>query len=263
MSASISDPYIVSGGGLWLWPVGINFSGIRKLLEYKDIWLGYRNTIFYTFLGTAINLIVTLPCAYACSRKDFIASSPFMKFILVTMFFSGGMIPTYMLVSNLKIINSVWALVLPNAATVFNIIVARSFYAATVPHELEEAAEIDGMNEFGIYLKIIMPLSVPILVVMAIYYGVDHWNSYFNAMIYITERNKFPLQLILREILIVNSMENTISQINDPNLFEERMLTALLIKYGAMIISTFPLVMLYLFAQRFFIKGVMIGSIKG
>ena len=263
LSASISDPYIVSGGGLWLWPVGINFSGIQRLLEYKDIWVGYKNTIFYTFLGTAINLGVTLPCAYALSRKDFIAGNAFMKFILVTMFFSGGLIPTYILINNLNMLNSVWALVLPNAATVYNTIVSRTFYRSTIPHELEEAAEIDGMNEFGIYAKIVLPLSVPIIVVMAIYYGVEHWNSYFNAMIYITDRAKFSLQLILREILIVNSMDNAIAQINDPDALQERMMTALLIKYGAMIVSTAPLVVLYLIGQRFFIKGVMIGSIKG
>lgn len=263
LSASISDPYIVNAGGMWLWPVGINFSGIRKLLEYSDIWIGYRNTIFYTLLGTSINLFVTLPCAYACSRKDFIAAGPFMKFIFVVMVFGGGMIPTYILVSNLHLLNTVWALVLPVAATAYNIIVSRSFYSATIPHELEEAAEIDGMNEFGVYAKIILPLSVPIIVVMAIYYGVEHWNSYFSAMIYITQRSKFPLQLILREILIVNSMDNAINQIDDPAMFEQRIITALLIKYGAMIVSTLPLVVVYLFGQRFFIKGVMIGSIKG
>jgi len=263
LSASISDPYVVSGGGLWLWPVGLNFSGIQKLLEYKDIWIGYRNTIFYTLLGTSINLFVTLPCAYALSRKDFIAGSAFMKFILVTMFFGGGLIPTYILVSSLHMLNSVWALVLPNAATVYNIIVSRTFYSSTIPHELEEAAEIDGMNEFGIYLKVVLPLSIPIIVVMAIYYGVDHWNSYFNAMIYITDRAKFSLQLILREILIVNSMNNVMAQNSDTDALEARMATALLIKYGAMIVSTAPLVALYLFGQRFFMKGVMIGSIKG
>ena len=263
VSASISDPYIVSAGGMWLWPVGINFSGIQKLLQYKDIWLGYKNTIFYTLLGTSINLFVTLPCAYALSRKDFLAGGVFMKFIFVTMVFGGGMIPTYMLVSSLHMLNTVWALVLPVAATVYNIIVSRTFYSSTIPHELEEAAEIDGMDEFGIFFKIVLPLSVPIIVVMAIFYGVDHWNSYFNAMIYITKREKFPLQLILREILIVNSMDNAINQIDDPAAFEERITTALLIKYGSMIVSTVPLVVVYLFGQKFFIKGVMIGSVKG
>jgi len=263
LSASISDPYAVNRGELWLWPVGLNFSGIQKLLQYKDIWIGYRNTIYYTLVGTSINLFVTLPCAYALSRKDFLAGGAFMKFILVTMFFGGGLIPTYILVSNLHMLNSIWALVLPNAATVYNIIVSRTFYSSTIPHELEEAAEIDGMNEFGIYLKVVLPLSIPIIVVMAIYYGVDQWNSYFNAMIYITDRAKFSLQLILREILIVNSMNNVVAQSTDPDALQQLMVTALLIKYGAMIVSTAPLVALYLFGQRFFMKGVMIGSIKG
>ncbi|TCP25983.1 carbohydrate ABC transporter membrane protein 2 (CUT1 family) [Scopulibacillus darangshiensis] len=267
VSASISDPALVNSGKMWFFPKGITFEGYKRVFDNSEIWIGYRNTIFYTVLGTAINLFVTLPAAYALSRKDFVGRNIFMAMFVFTMFFSGGLIPTYLLVKSLGMVNTIWAMVLPNAAAVWNIIICMTFFQVTIPKELEEAAIIDGCSTTKLFFKIIIPLSAPIIAVMALFYGVGHWNGYFNALIYLSDQNLYPLQLVLRQILVLQEMGSQMTGSGAAGAAASAMHNkaeiAAIIKYAVMIISTLPIIIIYPFLQRFFVKGVMIGSIKG
>lgn len=266
VSASISNPAFVNSGQMWLFPKDIMWEGYVRVFENKQIWIGYRNTIFYTLLGTTINLLVTIPAAYALSRRDLVGRNWIMGMFVFTMFFSGGLIPTYLLVKNLGMVNTIWAMVLPNAAAVWNIIICRTFFQSTIPRELEEAATIDGCSTVKMFLKIILPLSKPIIVVMALFYGVGHWNSYFNALIYLSDQNLYPLQLVLRQILVLQQMdaETTGGAVGAvATAMANKAEIAAIIKYAVMIVSTLPVIIVYPFLQRYFVKGVMIGSIKG
>jgi putative aldouronate transport system permease protein len=250
---------------MWLWPRDITFEGFRRVFENKEIWIGYRNTIFYTLFGTFINLAFTLPCAYALSRNDLKGRGIIMGIMVFTMFFEGGLIPTYLLVKNLHMTNTIWALLIPNALAVWNVIVTTTFFRVTIPKGLEEAAEIDGASTFRIFFQIVLPLSAPIIAVMGLFYGVSHWNQYFNALIYLSDENLFPLQLILRKILIMQEVAaQTVNlQGTDVAAIGEQAKIASIIKYAVMIVSAAPLLIVYPFLQRFFLKGVLIGSIKG
>ncbi|MCM3111923.1 carbohydrate ABC transporter permease [Lederbergia lenta] len=265
ISASVSDPAAVNSGEMWLWPKGFTLDGYRIILENGAIWRGYLNTIFYTTLGTFINLAVTIPAAYALSRNDFAGRNIFMGLFVITMFFSGGLIPTYLVVKNLGLIDTIWAMVLPNAAAVWNIVIARVFFQVSIPKELEEAAIIDGCSNFKMFVKIILPLSAPIIAVMALFYGVGHWNGYFNALIYLSDKTWYPLQLVLREILVLQevSSQNTNLTGSMAEAMHSKQQLAAIIKYGVMIVSTLPIIIVYPFLQRHFVKGVMIGSLKG
>jgi putative aldouronate transport system permease protein len=265
ISASISNPADVNSGKMWLLPKGITFEGYRIIFQDSAIWRGYLNTLLYTVLGTSINLAVTIPAAYALSRKDFVGRNFFTAMIVLTMFFDGGLIPTYLVVKNLGLIDTIWALVLPNAAAVWNIVIARVFFQSTIPKELEEAAIIDGASNFKMFMKIILPLSMPIIAVMGLFYGVGHWNSYFDALIYLSDKALFPLQLVLREILVLQEMssQNTGMTGSMAEAMHSKQQLAAVIKYGVMIVSTLPIIIVYPFLQRFFVKGVMIGSLKG
>ncbi|KRG15809.1 sugar ABC transporter permease [Virgibacillus soli] len=265
VSASISDPATVNSGEMWLLPKGVTFEGYKIIFDNPDIWKGYLNTIFYTVLGTVINLAVTIPAAYALSRRDFAGRGLLMGMFVLTMFFSGGLIPTYLVVKNLGLIDTVWSMVLPNAAAVWNIIVARVFFQTSIPKELEEAAIIDGCSNFKMFAKIILPLSMPIIAVMALFYGVGHWNGYFNALIYLSDKALYPLQLVLREILVLQEMSSNSTEISSSlaEAMNSKQQLAAVIKYGVMIVSTLPIIIIYPFLQRFFVKGVMIGSLKG
>ncbi|KAA0965549.1 carbohydrate ABC transporter permease [Sporosarcina sp. ANT_H38] len=262
LSASISDPAAVNSGRMWLYPIDITFEGYQRVFNNPQIWNGYKNTIFYTVLGTFINLLVTLPAAFALSRRGFIGRNFFMTMFVVTMFLSGGLIPSYLLVKNLGLMNTVWALVLPNAATVWHIIVCRTFFQYTIPEDLEDAAKIDGASILHFFGKVVLPLSTPIIAVMALFYGVDHWNSYFNAMIYISDTSKYPLQLVLREILVLQEMSTNVNNLDGAALQNQANIAAIM-KYAVMIVATLPLIIVYPFMQRFFVQGVMIGSVKG
>lgn len=266
LSASVSDPVAVNSGRMLLFPRGFTFEGYRTIFENNALWRGYGNTIFYTALGTSINLFVTIPAGYALSRPDFIGKNFVTKLMMVTMFVGGGLIPSYILVTGLGLGNSVWALVLPNAASVYNIIVTRTFFQSTIPIEIEEAAIMDGASYFRRFFSIVLPLSKPILAVMALFYGVGHWNSYFNALIYISDRSKYPLQMILREILVLQDMSSnpTLQMTGEMAefLYSQQQLGQV-IQYGVMIVSTLPLIIVYPFLQKYFVKGVMIGSLKG
>ncbi len=269
ISASISSPDAVASGRMILWPVDITWKGYQYILQYGDIWTGYANTLFYTLVGTSINLIVTLPCAYGLSRRDVPFRGLVMTLFLITMYISGGLIPGYINLSEMHMINTRWVLLLPGAVSTYNLIVARTFFANTIPWELHEAAFLDGCSNIRLFLKIVLPLSAPIVVVMTLYYGVAHWNSYFNAMIYLSDRSKYPLQVFLREILTKGQFAADAIK-SGASFTEEEMIammketeTANLIKYCVIIVSTVPMMILYPFLQRFFTKGVMIGAVKG
>ncbi|KTD85832.1 carbohydrate ABC transporter permease [Paenibacillus etheri] len=266
ISASISDPKMVASGEMWLLPKGITFKGYEIVFQNSKIWTGYGNTILYTLLGTTINLVVTMPAAYALSRKDFVGRGFFMGMFMVTMFIGGGLVPTYMLVKGLGMVNTMWALVLPGAASIWNIIVSRTFFANSIPAELQDAAQIDGATNIRLFLRIVLPLSMPIIAVMALFYGVGHWNSYFGAMIYLNDDAKYPLQLVLRQILVLQEMQSQVGGIIDATAAaaqNNKAEIASLVKYGVIIVSTLPIIVVYPFLQRYFVQGVMIGSVKG
>lgn len=260
LSASISNPEYILQGKIHLLPKGINFNAYEKIFHNKDIWTGYMNTIIYTVIGTLINLIMTTLGAYPLSRKDFYGRNVITALLVFTMFFSGGMIPTYLLVKNLHMLNTIWAMVLPGAVSVYNLIIMRTFFQS-IPNELREAAIVDGASDFQVLIRIILPLSKPILAVMTLFYAVTHWNAFFDALIYLTDRSKFPLQLILREILIQSNVGDMTSQVDESMI--KYMLSVEGIKYAVIIVANLPVLILYPFLQKYFVKGVMIGSLKG
>lgn len=267
VSASISNPHMVNSGEMWLLPKGITLEGYKTLLGNNSIWRGYANTIYYTVLGTSINLLVTLPCAYALSRDDFYGRRAFTNFMIVTMFLSGGLIPSYLLIRSLGMLNTVWALVIPGAVSVYNVVVTRTFFQSTIPREMEEAAIVDGCSDFRLFMQIVLPLSTPIIAVMALFYGVGHWNSFFSALIYLSDKSMYPLQMVLREILILQDMSsNTVGSnvtAEVANMLYSKQQLAAVIKYGVMIVSSLPVIIIYPFLQKYFVKGMMVGSIKG
>jgi putative aldouronate transport system permease protein len=264
VSASISNPQLVNSGQVVLLPKEITFEGYQRVFQNRDIWVGYRNTVFYTVAGTFINLLLTLPCAYALSRKGVPAKNVAMALFVFTMFFNGGLIPTYLLVRDLDILNTVWAILLPNAVAVWNLIVSRTFFQMNFPSELEEASQIDGASHFVIFFRVALPLSLPLVAVMGLFYAVGHWNQYFNAMIYLSDRNLFPLQVFLREILVLQEMMTQMMMDGvDEKTLAEQAKVADIIKYAVMVVSALPLLLVYPFIQRFFVKGILIGSLKG
>ena len=269
LSASFSDPTAVSTGKMILFPISPTFQGYEFILQYKEIWTGYANTLFYTIVGTMWNLFLTLPCAYALSRRDMGSRGVIMAIFMVTMYFSGGLIPGYLNMRDLGLLDSRIGLVLNTSISVYNLIVARTFFANSIPWELHEASFLDGCTDFRIFLKIVLPLSSPIIAVLTLYYGVGHWNSYFNALIYIQDRAKYPLQVFLREILVQGKFAEQLLQsgvtLSKEDLIElyKQSKTADMIKYGVIVISTLPMMIIYPWMQKFFAKGVMIGSVKG
>lgn len=268
VSASFSEPHYVNSGQMWLWPVGFTTEGYRIILGNSAIWQGYMMTIFYTLLGTSINLIVTIPVAYALSRPEFYGKKWFMTFLIIPMFIGGGLIPFFLLIRALGMLDSIWVMVIPGATSVFNIVVTRTFFQQTIPREMEEAAIMDGCSDFSMFIKIILPLSMPIIAVMALFFGVGHWNSWFNAMLFIRDRALWPLQLVLREILVQENLATMpdAGMGMDASMAEIQRLRqemAQVIRYGVMIVSTLPVILIYPFLQKYFVKGVMIGSLKG
>ncbi|MBD2848161.1 carbohydrate ABC transporter permease [Paenibacillus sp. IB182496] len=266
ISASISTPKFVNSGEMWLWPKGLTLDGYRLVFDNAKIWTGYGNTILYTAIGTLINLAITLPAAYALSRSDFYGRNLFMILILITMFFNGGLVPLYLVVKDLGLINSMWALILPVSVTVWNLIVARTFFQSTIPRELQEAAHIDGCTNLRLFVRIVLPLSAPIIAVMALFYGVMHWNSYFTALIYLNDESKYPLQMVLRQILVLQQMGSETNEALSSDMAAaaaSKAEVASLVKYAVIIVSTLPVIAVYPFLQRYFVQGVMIGSVKG
>ena len=258
LATSFSSPATVARGEVWLWPVDFSLEGYKAVLKYKDVWIGYRNTIFYTSVGTFINIAMTLACAYPLSRKQLHGKGPIMFLFTFTMLFSGGMIPNYILVKNLKIMNTVWAMLLPGCMSVYNMIVARTFIQHNIPNELLEASKMDGCSDVRFFFRILLPLSKAMIAVLALWYAVGHWNAYFNAFLYLSDKELFPLQLFLKSVLVQNEFATMI----DPELAEQMTEMRNLIKYALIVVSTAPLFAFYPFVQKYFVKGVMIGSVK-
>jgi putative aldouronate transport system permease protein len=259
LAVSLSSPDAVIQNKVFLFPVGFNLTAYRVVADNKGIWTGYANTLLYTAVGTLINLAVTSLMAYALSKKHLWGYRFFSLFVVFTMFFQGGMIPNYLLISNLRMINTIWSIVLPGAVSTWYLMVMRTFFSG-LPAELEEAAMVDGCNPFVIFIRIVLPLSKPILFTMTLFYAVTHWNAYMAPLIYLNDKAKFPLQIIMRQILITGdtNFTNAISYLDDTGL-----IISDTIKYAAIIISILPIVMVYPFIQKHFSKGVMIGSVKG
>ena len=266
LSASFSDPDAVSGGRMVLWPVGFTLQGYEYIFKYQEIWSGYANTLFYTVFGTLFALLITIPCAYALSRRDLKGRGAVMMYFMITMYISGGMIPGYLNVQSLGLVDTRTFMIITGGLSVYNMIVARTFFSNSIPWELHEAARIDGASDFTTFFRIVLPLSKPILVVLMLYYGVAQWNSYFTAMMYLTDRAKFPLQLILKEILISSQIgQSSIEGLTAEEISQifQQEKTANLLKYGVIVVSSVPMLIIYPFLQKFFAKGVMIGSVKG
>ncbi len=259
--ASLSDPrMLMKHEGAIFWPLGkATLIGYIQTLRSPSILVGYRNTLFYVSAGTAINLTLTFLAAYVLSRKNFYLKKFMMFAIVVTMFFHGGLIPMFMILKSLRMYNTIWALLLPTAINTWNIIIVRTFFQS-IPESLEESAVIDGATDFVLLTRIILPLSMPVVAVMILDYGVAHWNSWFNAMVFLRDRGLFPLQLFLREILIQNNTDRMVQ--GGAEMMEESY-TKELVKYCTIVISTLPILCIYPFLQKYFVKGVMIGAIKG
>ena len=257
--ASFSDPDAVLGGQVILYPVKVTFEGYAKILQRVDVWRGYLNTIIYTLLTVVLSLAVTIPGGWALSRKTIPGKKFLMIYFIIPMFFGGGLIPFYNVMSSLGLVNTIWAIILPSILSVWNLFMTRTFFESSIPDGLVEAAKIDGAGEFRIFTLLVLPLSKAILAVMALYYAIGQWNSYFNAMIFLQNENLYPLQLVLKEILIAS--ESTTGGSGETILEQYR--TANQIKYVSVIVSSAPVMALYPFVQKYFAQGVMIGSLKG
>lgn len=261
VSASISDPTAILNGQLKLLPKGFTLEAYTRVIKNKDILMGYKNTILYTVIGTLVNIILTIMIAYPLSRKDLRGRNFIMAILTFTMFFSGGLIPTYLIIKDLGLINNFWVMILPNAISMYNVIIVRTFFQNSIPMEIQEASMIDGCSNIKILIKIILPLSKPIMAVMVLYYGIAHWNAFFNALIYLSDKEKHPLQLILRDILIQNEMNDmmnmTSESVAQQQLFSESL------KYAVIVFASLPVLIIYPILQRHFVKGVMVGALKG
>ena len=258
--ASISNPTDVSLGNIVLFPKGINFKGYQKLMEYSQLWVGYKNTLIYTSLGTIASLTFNIPAAYALSRKDLCGRKLFTLFYLIPMFFTGGLIPTYMVIKDFELLDTIWVMVVPFSVITYYIIVARTFFANSIPGDLWEAAQLDGCGNLNFLFRIVLPLSKAVIAVIALWTAVGQWNSYFNALIYLRSPELQPLQLVLRNILISNQ---TISAQSSGAAAVEAKQMADLIKYAIIVISSAPIMCMYPFVQKYFNQGVMLGSLKG
>ena len=260
ISASFSEGSEVQLGRVYLWPVKPTLEGYRAVFSHRNIMTGYRNTILYTLGGTLINVVVAVLCAYPLSRRDMPIRGFFVFLFVFTMFFGGGLIPTYLLVNSLGMVNTFWALLIPGAMSVYNMIITRTFFQNGVPHELLEASQIDGCSDARYFFSILLPLSQAVISVISLYYAVAHWNSYFSALIYIRDKQLQPLQLILRSILL--STRVSLNEFEDPDLLEGKIGLEFLVKFALIVVSSAPIMCLYPFVQKFFAKGVMLGSVK-
>ncbi|WP_321004324.1 carbohydrate ABC transporter permease [Eisenbergiella porci] len=244
-----------------MWPVDFSLEGYKAVFHTPSVWIGFRNSLFYTIAGTLINILVTMIAAYSLARPDLPGRNGIMLFFTFTMFFSGGMITGYMLVRSLHILNTIWAMLIPGALGVYNLIIARTFIESNIPTELLEAAQMDGCSDIRFFANIVLPLSKAVIAVLVLFYGVSHWNSYFNAMIYLNDKELYPLTIYLKEILMASQIDP--STVADPELQNQIARMAAVIKYALIVVSMIPILILYPFIQKYFVKGVMIGSVKG
>ncbi len=256
---SLSDGKSVMKDLVKFVPIGLNFKSYSIVLRDPYIGGAYLNTILYTSVGTFVNVLFSTLCAYPLSRKNFYGRGFFTVIIVITMFFSGGLIPTYLVVQKLGLINSIWAIVLPGAISTYNMIIIRTFFQG-IPVELHESAHIDGASDIRIFVRIILPLSLPILATMTLFYSVGHWNSFFSALIYLNERERYPLQIVLRNMIVNGDLA---SQANEMGAATDFLAIDTTVKYAVIIVATLPILLVYPFVQKYFVKGVMIGSLKG
>ena len=256
--ASFSNPSLVAGGKVWIIPRGLTLDGYKMMLAKSEIWRGYGNTILYTLTGTAINLIFTISAGYALSRKTLPFRSAINMFFLLTMFINGGLILTYLLMNSLHLVNTFAIMVLMGGVNVWNFIICRTFFETNIPTEVLEAAKIDGSNELIFFMRIALPLSKSILAVMTLFFAVEHWNGYYNALVYLRSENKYPLQLVLRNLLLTTQLSPETSDSGMAQLLNLQSM-----KYGVIVIASVPVLILYPFIQKHFVKGVMVGAIKG
>ena len=261
VSASFSSGSAVEAGRVILWPVDFSLEGYKAVFHTPSVWIGFRNSLFYTIAGTLINILVTMIAAYSLARPDLPGRNGIMLFFTFTMFFSGGMITGYMLVRSLHILNTIWAMLIPGALGVYNLIIARTFIESNIPTELLEAAQMDGCSDIRFFASIVLPLSKAAIAGLVLFYGVSHWNSYFNAMIYLNDKELYPLTIYLKEILMASQIDP--STVADPELQNQIARMAAVIKYALIVVSMIPILILYPFIQKYFVKGVIIGSLKG
>ncbi|WP_373291347.1 carbohydrate ABC transporter permease [Paenibacillus marchantiophytorum] len=261
VSASFSSSTAVISGRVWLYPVEPTLAGYEAVFKHRLIMSSFLNSVFYTVVGTTINVLFTLIAAYPMSRKDFMPRNSIMALFVFTMMFSGGLIPSYLVVKELGMIDTRWSLIIPGALAVMNMIIARTYFQTTIPDELLEAAQMDGCSDFTFVRKIVLPLSGPIIAVISLFYAVGHWNQYFNALLYLKHQELYPIQLVLRDILVQNEVDA--SMITDVADQAARDGLRELLKFSLIVVSTLPVLIIYPFIQRHFVKGMMIGSLKG
>jgi putative aldouronate transport system permease protein len=258
--ASFSSPVEVSNGRVIILPKTVTLEGYMEVFSYIPLWRGYVNTIAYTIIGTSVNVILTICAGYALSRAD-LPGRQILTFIFTfTMIFQGGLVPRYLLVRDLGLLNTTWSMVLPSAVNVFYLIMCRTFFATTIPGELLDSARMDGSSNIGFFFRIVLPISPALIAIMVLYYAVFHWNSFFDAFLFLTDRKRHPIQLVLRDLIIQN--ESALID-TDPVAADERQRLAELIKFGAIIFSSLPILLFYPFLQKYFVRGVMIGALKG
>lgn len=262
MSQSFSSPKAVIAGKVFIWPVDFNFDAYIQIFKSKLLMSGYKNSIIYTSAGTLINIIMTVAIAYPLSRRDFAGRGSITGIFVFTMIFSAPLIPTYLNIKNLGLLDTFWVMVIPGAISVYNMIIARTFFQNTIPTELFESSELDGATDIQVLTKVVLPLSKPILAVLVLYYAVSHWNSYFDGLIYLSTETKFPLQVVLRNILSsVQMLEQMVSTTSVQD--AQRLAAVEVMKYSIIVFGSIPVLLLYPYVQKYFVKGVMIGSLKG
>ncbi len=261
VSASFSDPQAVVSGKVMLWPVDVTLRGYKAVFRNPKILTGFMNSFIYMGVGTVVNLIMTMLCAYPLSRKEFTARNKIAALFVFTMYFSGGLMPTYMIVNKLGLINTRWAMIIPSAMSTYNMIIARTYMVNSIPDELYEAAQIDGCSPFKYLLKVVVPLCKPILAVLTLYYGIAKWNNYFDAMLYLNDASLQPLTIVLREILIQNQIDPTM--LTDASALSKLQGMTELLKYAVIVVASVPVLAIYPFVQKYFVKGVTIGAVKG
>lgn len=262
VSASFSSPSAIGNGRVYLLPVDLSLEGYTAVVTSSRVWLGFRNSVIYTVLGTTLNIAMTLLAAYPLSRKDLKGRGVIMKLFTFTMLFGGGMIPNYLLMNNLNLLNTVWVMIIPGAISVYNMIVARTYIVNSIPTELYESASLDGCTDDRYLWSIVLPLSKPIIAVLVLWYAVGHWNAYFNAMIYLKDKSRSPLQIVLREFLIVEDMSEA-NIADNIEAYMDQLYMKNLYQYSLIVVSAVPVMALYPVIQKYFVKGIMLGSIKG
>lgn len=260
LSTSFSAPSAVTSGKVWLFPVDFSIQGYKAVFRTNDVLIGYRNSLFYMIFGTIVNLFMTLITAYPLSRDDLVGQGIIMKLFTFTMIFSGGMIPNYLLMKDLGLLNSVWVMIIPGAISVYNMIITRTFIKSNIPKEMLEAAQIDGCSDIQYFVKMVLPLSGAVIAVITLYYAIAHWNAYFNAFMYLNDKDLYPLQIFLKNILVSNQVQADMIVDEQVQAIEG---IAEVLKYSLIVVAVVPVMIIYPFVQKHFVKGVMIGAVKG